>query len=39
MTERQKQQLRYAAYANHCGIRKHVPLTWRAWIKAGGPKT
>jgi len=31
ITEKQKQQLLYASYANHCAIQKKVPMTWHSW--------
>jgi hypothetical protein len=31
MSERQKLQLEYASYANHCAITKRVPKTWHTW--------
>jgi len=34
-----EQVARYAAYANHCAIRKQVPLTMLAWKRAGEPKS
>jgi hypothetical protein len=37
MTERQKLQIKYAAYANHAAIQRKVPKTWRTWLREQRP--